>query len=89
MEAGLKNHADQVKKRGLDEVFTEKLTSVRNEVVAENDVQERLKAELKTQTVHLNAKLKELNDLMQEAKRMIKTDFPQETWKEFGITDKR
>ncbi|MGP2571377.1 hypothetical protein ACT4R9_00255 [Ornithobacterium rhinotracheale] len=89
MHTALKANATQVEKRGIDTAFTEKLAKLRNEAIALNDQQEKLKADLKAKTDELNAKMTELRDLYREAKKIVKLDFAQAQWKEFGIEDKR
>lgn len=50
---------------------------------------EKLKAEAKAKTAQLDAKMAELDKAMAEARKVVKMEFPQERWIEFGITDKR
>lgn len=50
---------------------------------------EKLKADLKTKTQDLDAKLGELKKLYSELKKSVKMDIEQSQWKEFGIEDKR
>ena len=90
MYSGMLNNEAEVAKRGWSVDKTrQKLGGTREAVIAINDEQERLKAELKMKTVELDAKMAELNTLMSEAKKVIKLGFPQAQWKEFGINDKR
>ncbi|MTE24982.1 membrane-binding protein, partial [Microbacterium sp. ZXX196] len=54
-----------------------------------NSEQEKLKADLKTKTQALDAKLNELQKLYAQLKKRIKIDIEQSQWKEFGIEDKK
>ena len=87
--SGLKANADQIARRGLDEAFVTRMETSRNDATALNDEQERLKAALKMKTAELDAKLVELDLQAAEARKIVKMDFPQNQWKEFGIEDKR
>jgi FMN-dependent NADH-azoreductase len=89
MASGLDQNNDRVAKRGLTKDFVKKL----NETVAaaqtlENE-QESLKARLKEKTASFDANMAELVKQLSEAKKVIKLEMPQETWKEFGIEDKK
>ena len=69
--------------------FIQNVETTLQKAIGCNTVQERLKADLKTQTAELDELMKELAKLYAEAKKRIKLDFPQERWKEFGFDDKR
>ena len=87
--SGLKANADQIARRGLDEAFVTRMDTTRSDATALNDEQERLKAALKMKTAELDAQLVELDLQAAEARKIVKMDFPQNQWKEFGIEDKR
>lgn len=89
MATGLKNKQQEVAKRGIDANFISELEQIRVEAISLNDEQERLKAELKTKTEALNAKMDTLYAKLSEAKKVVKLAIPQTGWLEFGITDKR
>ena len=90
MQTGMLNNETEVAKRGWSVDKTrQELGGTREAVVALNDEQERLKAELKTKTAELDAKMAQLDALMNEAKKVVKLGFPQTQWKEFGVTDRR
>ncbi len=65
------------------------MESIRAEAKKLNDEQEKLKADLKSKTDALNAKMEELTQKYSEAKKVVKLEFPQTQWMEFGISDKR
>ncbi len=87
--AGLQNNATQVAKRGLDAAYLEKLQADLAKAIAENNEQEKLKADLKQKTAMLESTLKQLNAEVAEARKIVKIDFPQPQWREFGIEAKR
>jgi uncharacterized protein YceH (UPF0502 family) len=89
MLAGLERHADQVAQRGLTKIFVSQLSDNTTGAIALNNEQEKLKADLKAKTAQLEAKLAEINQAMAEARKIVKLDFPQSQWKEFGIDSKR
>jgi hypothetical protein len=89
MVAGLRNNAEQVARRGLDIKFIDSVDADKSDASTLNGQQEKLKADQKSKTAELLAKLDELDAKMAEAKKVVKLEFPQSRWKEFGIDDKR
>ncbi|MDY6933192.1 MAG: hypothetical protein SVZ03_03095 [Spirochaetota bacterium] len=89
MLSGLSANADRVAKRGIDSNFINKLESLQSEATSINNEQEDLKARLKTKTQELENKIKEINKMMSEAKKVVKLEMTQSEWKAFGIEDKR
>lgn len=84
----MKNNAAGLPQK-LTPEFTKKMNDTLAKAIDINTVQERLKADLKTQTAELDELMKELAKDYAEAKKRIKLDFPQERWKEFGFEDKK
>ena len=60
MVADLRSNAGQVNRRGIDDQFINKLDSDRLTAAALNDQQEKLKADLKSKTAELDAKMAEM-----------------------------
>jgi hypothetical protein len=89
MVAGLRANAAQVNRRGIDDQFINSLDGNRLTAGTLNDQQEKLKADLGLKTDELDAKMAEMDKEFAEAKKIVKLDFPQEQWKQFGIEDKR
>ena len=89
MLAGLRGNAVQVARRGLNEAFLDKLEADRTLAATMNDEQEKLKADLTTKTAELEAKLAELVDMVSESQKVVKMDFEQTRWREFGIEAKQ
>lgn len=89
MASGLKSKATEVAKRGLEPAFVSEMEKLRTEAIALNNEQEKLKAELKSKTEALNAKMELLSAKLSESKKVVKLAIPQTGWLEFGITDKR
>ena len=89
MVAGLRSNANQVNRRGIDDQFINKLDSDRITAATLNDQQEKLKADLKSKTAELDAKMAEMEKGVTEAKKIVKMDFPQDQWRQFGMEDKR
>lgn len=86
---GLKGKIDSLRNKGLDEVFIDKLKTDNHLLATYNEELDKLKAELKSKTIQTNRKVMEIKNQVKEAKRIIKRDYLQQQWKEFGITDKR
>ena len=89
MIAGLKKNVEQMSKRGIDTDFIEKIENLYVANQGKDNEQEDLKAKLKTATAQLNSGMKEMDELYSEAKKMVKVEMDQETWKTFGISDSK
>ena len=89
MLAGIKTNQDVLETRKIGEEFAENLDKLIGTCIKLNNEQEELKARLKTKTEELNKQMAELKARTSEARKIIKLDMPQTTWKEFGILDKR
>jgi len=86
---GLKEKIVLVKNKGLDEGFIDKLNANNQLMGTYNEELDKLKAELKEKTIQANRKMMEIKSQVRDAKRIIKRDFEQPQWKEFGLIDKR
>ena len=89
MKAGLTANLNELQQRGITPQFIDTLDKHITNSIAQNNVQEKLKADLKAATAALENMLKELNTTMSEATKVVKLQIPQEQWKEFGIKAKR
>jgi hypothetical protein len=88
MSAGLTTNATQIAKRGIDKTFTTTLQTDVKKAIALNNEQEKLKADLKRKTEELDAKLSAINAAVAKARKLVKVEFSQSQWKEFGIEAK-
>ena len=70
--------ANKGKVTKIDDDFLTEMENLKTEA-------EKLKADLKMKTDALNAKLKALDEKYTFAKKRIKVDVPQGSWKEYGI----
>lgn len=89
MLSGLEAKAERLAKRGLTPEFLMKIKERHNKVMQTNSEQEALKARLKEKTSQLNAECAELDEMLTEARKIVKLEMPPESWKEFGIQAKR
>lgn len=69
----------------IDNTFVDEMEALRAEVEKLNGEQEKLKADLKAKTEAFVSKMKELDQKYAFAKKRIKVDIPQASWKEFGV----
>jgi hypothetical protein len=74
---------------GLNEAYLETLRTLKAQVEEADIVQETAKAALKTATVRLQRLLKQLSKQAGKGRKMVKYLIPQETWREYGVRDKR
>ena len=89
MVNGIKDNQEILSKRQIDDKFAENLQEDINTCIALNNEQETLKAKLKAKTEELSKTMATMNKKSSEARKIIKLDMPQSTWREFGIEDKR
>ena len=89
MVKGIKDNIKVLSLRRIDEKFVDNLQSDVDLCIKLNGEQESLKAKLKTKTEELDAALGSLVKKSTEARKIIKLDIPQSSWREFGIEDKR
>ncbi|BEG98763.1 hypothetical protein [Bacteroides sedimenti] len=89
LTTGLKKNIELVKNKGLDEHFISKLEAEIVLAAGYNKETEQLRIDLRKKTIQANQKLAEVKQMVKEAKKVIKGDFAQTQWKEFGIIDKR
>ena len=87
--AGLRAHADQHRRRGVDEDFVGALDGLAKRVAALNTEQEALKARLKEKTATLDETFASLKSRISEARKLVKLDVAQTGWKEYGIQDSK
>ena len=89
MVKGIKDNQEVLSKRQIDTAFADGLQADVIACVRLNGEQESLKAKLKAKTEELDKAIAAMNKKSSEARKIIKLDMPQSTWREFGIEDKR
>jgi hypothetical protein len=85
MLAGLKANPERVEKRGITPEFLTEYQQIFNDVMEIHNEQEAMKARMKEKTLELKERIKVMELKYREAKKMVKVEFPQVSWKEFGI----
>ena len=89
MLAGLAAHEAQLTKWGIDTAFIADLTSQYNNALDAHNSALAFKARHMEKTAECRKYLDKLSDLSSVARKQVKIALPQETWREFGITDQR
>ncbi|MDR2383845.1 MAG: hypothetical protein LBD76_08210 [Prevotellaceae bacterium] len=89
MIKGIRDNQEVLSKRQIDNAFADDLQVKIDAAVVLNNEQETLKAKLKKKTEELDAVMVTLAKKTGEARKIIKMDMPQSSWREFGINDKR
>jgi hypothetical protein len=89
MVSGIKAHQDVLAGRKIDTVFAGALQTDVDACIALNQEQETLKAKLKEKTAEFDVAFAAMQKKAAEARKIIKLDMPQSSWREFGIDDKR
>lgn len=86
---GLKRNFDNVKSLGITDEQILNLMKLAEETAAMSKELDALREVVKQKASAANAKLTELTQQLQLAKQVIKTNFEQLSWVNFGIVDKR
>jgi hypothetical protein len=86
---GIRMNQEVLSQRKIDITFANVLQNNVDACTALNIEQEVLKARLKEKTSEFDAAFTAMLKKASEARKIIKIDFPQPLWKEFGIEDKR
>ena len=86
---GLKRNFDKVSGLGITESQIQRLTQLAEETAIMSNELDELREVVKQKASAANAKLTELTDSLRDAKQVIKTNFDQLSWINFGIEDKR
>ncbi|MDR1199184.1 MAG: hypothetical protein LBK94_09290 [Prevotellaceae bacterium] len=89
MASGIKANQDVLALRKIDNAFADDLLIKVDACIRLNDEQETLKAKLKEKTEEFEAAFADMLKKAGEARKIIKLDMPQSSWREFGIGDKR
>jgi hypothetical protein len=84
--AGLSAHADRVAGRGVNTAFITELNAKYDNLLEAYNNQQALKARLMEKTAERIDVQDRVFDLCSEARKLVKIEFPQESWVEFGIT---
>ncbi len=88
MLAGLSGHAEELSKRGLDTAFVTAFDAKYQDLLESHSQQQALKARLMEKTQERQTFQQELLQKYREARKTVKIALPNETWREFGITDR-
>jgi hypothetical protein len=89
MVNGIKSHQETLAQRKIDNVFADELQRKVDACINLNVEQETLKAKLKAKTEEFDNAFADMQKQSAEARKVIKLDIPQSSWREFGIEDKR
>jgi hypothetical protein len=89
MVSGIRAHQDVLAQRKIDITFANELQADTDACIALNTEQETLKAKLKEKTEEFDKAFAAMLKKAGEARKIIKLDMPQSSWREFGIDDKR
>ncbi len=87
MLAGLLANAERMNKRGLDTQFVSEFTLAYQDTIDLDNSHEAAKAQMKVKTAEFHTQLRKTEEFYREAKKVIKLEIPQESWKQFGIYD--
>ncbi len=86
---GLKRNFERVKDFGITDEQIAKLIELANETAVMSEELDGLREVVKVKASAANAKLTELTDCLRDAKQVVKINFEQLSWNDFGIEDKR
>jgi hypothetical protein len=89
MASGIRANQDVLAQRKIDMAYADQLQAEIDTCIALNVEQETLKAKLKAKTEEFDKAFASMQKKATEARKIIKLDMPQSSWREFGINDKR
>jgi acyl-CoA reductase-like NAD-dependent aldehyde dehydrogenase len=89
MVKGIRAHQETLVRRKINNTFADELQSNVDACITLNVEQETLKAKLKAKTEEFDKAFATMQKKAAEARKIIKLDIPQSSWREFGIDDKK
>lgn len=89
MASGITSRITSLSGVGIAAADATAINTLADELDVLNSAQEELKAQLKTKTEQLNAKMAEAKAKYSDLSKRVKIATPQEHWAAFGITAKR
>lgn len=87
--SGLTVNAEAVANRGIQAEFVTRLRTLLDEIRTSENTCKISKSTWMEETAHRNEKMEELEDLITEARKVVKLALPKESWRAFGIDDRR
>ena len=85
MIAGLTAHADEVSQRGFTKEVIGQMTALYEKAVGLDDKRNALKARSREATSEAEKTMGQLEGLCGDARQIVRMDFVEETWPEFGF----
>ena len=85
MIAGLSAHADEVSQRGFTKEVIGQMTGLYEKAVGLDDKRNAIKARSREATSEAEKTMGELESLCGDARQIVRMDFVEETWPEFGF----
>lgn len=86
---GLLNNPGPLARRGFDQRSTTRLQELYDLVHVREAEQEAMRSRLKEKTREANQALGDLKRQVSRARKLVKIEFPQCGWREFGIEDEK
>lgn len=89
LAAGLRKHLNGGVGGGITLEEIDQMEQVLAQLTAANEEVERLREELQPKVKHMNDLLAQAKETYGEHKKTIKGYYPQESWADYGVPDKR
>lgn len=86
---GLSRNIEALRDKGIASDALENMSADLDRLKASNDECDRIREELSLKVKAMNEILAQVKDAFAEKKRIIKTNYPQEQWINYGVQDKR
>lgn len=87
--AGLRKNIDKVSPKGVNPASLDKMESLSNQLLAASREIDSIREDLGAKVKAMNAIVSELKDVFIENKNIVKRNFEQPEWINFGVQDKR
>ena len=85
MIAGINAHANEVSKRGITQEVLDQMSQLYEKAAKLDDDRNALKARSQEATAQAEETMSDLETLCSNAKKVVRMDFAEETWPEFGF----
>ena len=89
LQSGLLRNLKELQKYGITSEDLRAMAANIETLSVANDNCDRMRAELAARVKKMNRTLAAVKEQFQAKKRIVKLNYPQERWQDFGIQDKR
>jgi hypothetical protein len=86
---GFRKHINELQAKGVTENELKRMESDLEALSAANKECDAIRAEMRAKSQNARKILTDVKEIFVEKKKIIKSNYPQEEWIKYGVTDKR